>query len=345
MSRIACLWIITCLSSGLGAAQTPKAAPFSTPPDIAALVTSNRTSEAVQAAVQSPGSVEPGIQKLCATFDLLVNFRQLQQAGSVLDASEHFLDELEKSSPAVKVSRDPIRGRRLRLAGIELGDQKQYREAETKLREALAISVAARDAVLEAGVHNNLGYALHYQNRMEEAAAEYDRARQMAEEQNDSLRAGSYNFNLGQALLALQKPESAAEAFRRAEAQNSAAGRGSLEARSVIMRGIALARVNPQSPAAFQLYGKARTMFQDQGDDRNVGWALFLMAGHRNAEAQFLEAARYAEEAVPYLIKSDDKALLRNCYTLLSSVYSAASDSEKAEHYKRLAQSLPPEVK
>jgi tetratricopeptide (TPR) repeat protein len=322
-----------------GSAQDPKTKVPDATRDIVSLVLEGRIHQAVRTATESPGSAETALRKLMESVDLQITGRKIAEAETTLQAAATFLEEFEKADSKWEVAgaSDAIHGRRLRLKGIRLNDQKEYVLAETELRRALEISRRARDKVLEAGIHNNLGYALQFQEKLEEAMAEFESARQMAEAQKDDLRAGSYNFNLGQVLLSLGKPETALQAFQRAEAQNHTAGQTSVEARSIMFEGVTLMRSDPANPEILKRLEKARELFEKLGDDRNAGRTLSLAAENLVGFSRFAEAARYGEMAIPYLKKAGDVVALRTCYVLLSGVYVRLKDPEKSEQYRKLA--------
>jgi tetratricopeptide (TPR) repeat protein len=337
---LACCFVLTL--GGPAAAQAKKTSAAKTPSDVAALVMEGRMTEAARAAIKIPGSSGTAVRNLLESFDIQVTARKLDEAQSTLDSADRFLDELQKLQKNPEVSREPIRGRRLRLEGIRLNDEKQFSQAEAKLRQALEISRQIKDPVLEAGIHNNMGYSLQYQERFDEALAEYDQARQMAEAQKDDLRAGSYNFNMGQVLLQLRRSEAALEAYRRSETQNRAAGQASIEARAIMMQGMALSRIQIVSPEALKYFENARVLFEKQGDNRNAGWCYYLMGDHIAYSFKFAEAARYGELAVPLLRKAGDSAALRTCYAFLGDMYGRVPDPLKSEQYKKLAKELAP---
>ncbi len=336
--RLPIVLIVTLALAGQAAAQSKRSQAPAKAPEIPQLVMQGKIPEAVRA-VRSSQAGAAAVGQLLAEADLEVTARNLDRAQSILESTRQFLDALEKAKKANFPS-EGLQGRSLRLQGIRLSDAQEYAQAETTLRKALEVSIKAQDPVLEAGIHNNLGYAMQHQQKSVEAAAEYDTARQMAEAQKDDLRAGSYNFNHGLMLLQLRRNDAALESFRRAETQNRNAGQASLEARAILMQGVAMSRINSVSPEALKFFSQARSLFEKQGDDRNCGWALYLMGDHVAYSYKFDEAIRYGEMAVPFLKKAQDNAALVNCYNLLSDMYGRMKNAARSEEYKKLAEEL-----
>ena len=273
--------------------------------------------------------------------DLKITDRQIAQAGATLEAAERFVDEWARVKKGKDLSRDALKGRKLRLQGIELNDKKEYAKAEGILKQALEMSKQLKDPVLEAGVRNNLGYALRFQQKLEESAKEFETARQIAESQKDNLRAASYNLNLGDVLLQLDRAASAIDAFKRAEVQGKAASKSNVEARAILMQGLAQIRIVPAVPEPLRqepirLMEKAEKMFEEQGDDRNTGWALYLIADRMAYSMKFADAAALGERAIPYLSKAKDKEGLRRCYFLLMDMFNRLGDIAKSSKYKKL---------
>jgi len=308
--------------------------------EISALIAADKISEAIQKTEADPGSAPEALQAVMDEFDDFVTARKIAEAKRILSAARKFMEALQSSGAKEDSSHRALEGRHLRLQGIELSDAKKYREAETVLMQALEISQTVKDDVLEAGIRNNLGYSLRNQSKLEEAARQFDTARRMAEAQKDDLRAGSYNFNLGNALLSLARDTAAFEAFRRAADQNREARRESLVARSTLMKGIALSRINKVGEEPLKHFGDAQKMFEALSDDRNCGWSFYLMADHIAYSFKFADAAKLAEKAVPYLEKAEDTEGLIRCYTLLSDMYGRLQETEKATEYRQLARKL-----
>jgi tetratricopeptide (TPR) repeat protein len=306
---------------------------------ILALIEKDHIPEAVEKSKAAPAAALGALRMAMKNFDDLVTTRKIAQAKSLLTAALKFVEALQWGEKG-EATLLALEGRNLRLQGIELNDAKEYGEAEPLLRQALLKSQAAKDEVLEAGIRNNLGYSLRNQSKVEEASREFDAARKMAEAQNDSLRAGSYNFNLGNALLALGMNDPAFDAFKRAADQNREAGRKSLVARSTLMQGVVLSRISKVSEEPLKHFGDAQKIFETLGDDRNCGWSLYLMADHIAYRFKFEEAAELGEKAVPYMKKAEDKEGLLRCYTLLSDMHGRLQNTEKATEYRQLARKL-----
>jgi tetratricopeptide (TPR) repeat protein len=308
---------------------------------IQALLAQGKTAEAVRAARRAPGAAEAALRALLAEADLEITDRKIDDASLALQKAAAFAQAYNRANKAAPLAMDPLEGRRLRLEGIQLNDRKEYGKAEVVLRQALEIGVRAKDRSLEAGARNNLGYALRHQDKLEEAVAEFEAARLLAEGQNDLLRAGSYNFNLGEALLALYRNEPALQAFRRSAEQNAAASRKSLEGSAYLRQGVALSRINSVSPEAIRLFEKGRRIFEELGDDRNAGWSYYLAADH-SAYRNPAEAAAFAERAIPFFDRAGDKAGLLQIYQFLTDMYQRTGEKGKAQKYSDLARRAAP---
>jgi tetratricopeptide (TPR) repeat protein len=313
------------------------------PPSVQELIAQGKIRDAVRSASKAPATAAEAVNALLTQVDALVTERKIPEAKALLGNAEQFSAAAAKERKIGALPQDALRGRVLRLEGIQLNDRKEYSKAEGVLTQALDISKKAGDRTLEAGVRNNLGYALQHQeepdgqSKLEQAAKEFDAARQIAEEQKDLLRAGSYNFNLGSALLQLARPEPAFNAFKRSAEQNKAAANAPLEARATLMQGSALSKVNSVSPEPVKYFDAARKMFSALGDKRNAGWSYYLMADHTAYSMKFGEAAQMAEQAAPLLAAAGDKAALGACYSFLADMYGRIGNKDKAEEYKKLA--------
>ncbi len=328
------------------AAQTKKAkAPAAKQAaSVQSLVLAGKITEAVRQAERTPTGAQDALRALFGKADLEIAERQVTGAAATLDAAEKFADAWAKAKKGKPLPLDALKGRKLRLQGIQLSDNKQYAKAEAILKEALDLSKKSKDLVLEGGVHNNLGYALRHQDKMEAAATEFDTARQIAESQKDDLRGASYNFNLGEVLLQLDRTGFAISAFQRAEEQSKRASKPNLEALAIMRQGMAQGRLVSTAPASeaalrqepLRLLSKAEKMFEQQGDDRNTGWALFLMADQAAYGMKFADASALGERAISYLAKAKDKNGLHRCYFLLMDMYNKLGDTAKSEKYKKL---------
>jgi hypothetical protein len=311
------------------------------PPTIQELALQGKTTEAVRLAAKTPNGPQEALKGLLEIVDLKITDRQIDEARGTLAAAEKFADAWSNANKGKDLPREGLKGRKLRLQGIELSDKKEYDKAEAILKQALVVSKQSKDSALEAGVRNNLGYALRYQEKLEESAKEYETARQIAESQKDSLRAVSYNLNLGDVLLQLDRAGPAIDAFKRAEEQGKAASKPNLEARAILMQGVAQVRIVANGPELLRqeplrLMERAEKMFEQLGDDRNTGWALYLIADRTAYSMKFAEAAAIGERAIPYLAKAKDKTGLRRCYFLLMDLYNKLGDSAKSGKYKKL---------
>jgi tetratricopeptide (TPR) repeat protein len=343
---LATLLGVCCFGTKLGA-QDKSAKAAATPPALQDLIVQGKLPEAVRIATKSPKLVAGALKSIMDNVDIAITERRIGEAKAAMEAVDRFVAALPKKGKAAPTAlpNDAIQGRRARIAGIEFVDAKQYAEGETKLRQALELSKKAGDPVLEAGVHNNLGVTLRYQQsnsaeKGELAAAEFDTARKMAEEQNDLLRAGSYNFNLGQALLQLARPGAALEAFKRSAEQNKATGKTNLQARAIMFQGVSLSKIEVVSTEPVKYFEAAVKLFLNTGDNQNAGWSLFLMADHLAYGGKYNESASAGERALPYLVKANDKAGLLRCYNLLSDMYGRLDDKKRAESYKQKAAGL-----
>jgi tetratricopeptide (TPR) repeat protein len=331
-----------------GAANTPQGAKKSTP-TLQDLILQGKTADAVKLATKSPEQVAPLVKSTIEQADAQVADRKLSEAQTALRALDKFLESYPPASKEKEISPDRVRGRLFRIDGIQLNDQKQYVKAEEVLRKALELSKRADDKVLEAGIRNNLGIALQSQekpngeDRLEEAAKEFDMARELAEEQKDMVRAASCNFNLGRALQRLKRLDPALLAFRRAAEQSRSASRADIEARAVLYQGVVLSAINVASDEALKYFYQAEKMFETLGDKVNAGGSFRLAADHLAYQGKFPEAATLGERAAELFTSGGDKARLGNCYEFLADMYGrgkAAEDKAKAEKYKKLAAEL-----
>jgi tetratricopeptide (TPR) repeat protein len=307
---------------------------------VSEMVLNGKIDEAVKLTVPSPVSAESALNSLMARADTqIVNFK-IEDAMVTLGAAQKFAEAYDKANPMKKLPREALMGRHFRVQGIIFNNNGEFAQARDILKQALQISKNAQDPALEAGIRNNLGYALQNLKQFDDASKEFDTARQIAEQQKDDLRAGSYNFNLGVVLLDLANPERAIEALKRAESQNRAAGRTVLEARAILMQGVAVSRIDAKSEEALKLFRSAEAIFEKIGDNRNAGWSFYLMGDHVQNSMDYKRAAELGEKAVPLLTKADDKRGLQACYELLEKMYGNMGDKAKAESYKKLAEDL-----
>jgi tetratricopeptide (TPR) repeat protein len=309
-------------------------------PALQDLVLQGKIPEAARLASKSVAQAEDAVRKLLDLVDLQVTERQIAKAQATLQATESFVNACAKSGAAKNLSVVPIKGRKLRLQGIQLNDDKQFEKAEVILRQALDICKQIKDVRLEGGVHNNLGIALQFQEKLEEAAKEFESARQIAESQKDALRAGSYNFNLGKTLYQLGRHEQALQAFKRSAEQNKSASKTEMEARAIMMCGMAHSKFDVVNPEALRYFEQALKLFEQLGDKRNAGWVYYLMGDHVAYSQKFADGVAYGEKAVPLLAAAGDSAGLIPCYEFLSDMYARIGVKEKSEHYKKLAEDL-----
>jgi tetratricopeptide (TPR) repeat protein len=331
-------------SAGQAQAQKSKAAEAVPPASISDLVLQGKTNDALKLAVKTPAGLDGAWTSLFTSIDTQIVIRNLNDAQKNLDATKAFADACVKSKQVKVVPMDAIQGRQLRLNGIRLSDNKEFVKATDALKEALQLSKKAQDRALEAGVHNNLGFALQQQGQLPDAEKEYDLARRIAEDIKDYLRAGSSNFNLGMVLFDQQKFEDAKSAFARATEQNRAAGQARIEARSILMQGRVAGRLNTKTDDAVKFYQEAQSKFEKIGDDSNVGWCYYLMGEHSGFGGDFVKCAQYVEKGIPYFIKADDKESLRRSYDFLGLIYATMGEKEKADKYSKLAGDVAKEL-
>ena len=338
------------LRTSCAVAQSP-AAQEASRPDISLeqLILQSRTAEALAYAVKSPQEVPAAAKAILASSDQDVTDQRPDAAAVKLDALSSFLDAYDKGSKGTAVPREGVEGRRLRVQGIQLSNRKEPGKAEPVLRKALELARKAGDGFLEAGVHNNLGYALlsladeddkNAASRLEEAAKEFHEARSLAGAQEDPFRAGSYGFNLGQAQLRLQHFDDAAASFKLAAGNFLVAGKESLQARSMLYQGIALAGGNPITQEPLALYDDASRIFDKLGEDSYTGWSLFLKSEFLARAQLYAEAARTAERAELFLVKTGPKDRLAACYFLLSEAHTRLGNAERAEQYRQRLRDL-----
>jgi tetratricopeptide (TPR) repeat protein len=194
--------------------------------------------------------------------------------------------------------------------------------------------------VLEAAVHNNLGYALQSMDLLEDAVKEYDTARQMADEQKDNLRSGSANFNLGEVLYQLKRLDPALVAFKRAAEKSRAASRPDIEALAIRKQAVVMNAQDRRSAEAIRVFQEAETLFEKIGDHQNAGWTYYQMGDSLAYNMSFQQAAEYGEKALTLLTKANYKPGLQRCYEFLGDMYGRLGDIPKAEKYKKQAKEL-----
>jgi tetratricopeptide (TPR) repeat protein len=345
---VAGLLLIPCLIAA-GQKKAAKTPPAKSAPTLDQLVFAGKIPEAVRLATKTPESVNALLKGTFAQVDVQITDRKLPQAQTALESIDKFLSAYGAANKGKEISADAVKGRILRIQGIQLTDQKQYAKSEEVLRKALEFSKKANDGTLEGGIHNNLGVALQSQTqpegevKLEAAAREFDAARQIAEEQKDVLRGAAYNFNLGRALQRLNRPTPALEALRRSAEQSKSASKPDIEARAILYQGVSLGIINIAGDEALKYFTLAERMFESQGDNVNAAGSYRLMADHMAYQGKFPEAAAAGERAIPLFTAAADKARLLECYEFLVDMYNrskAPEDKEKAEKFKKLADEL-----
>jgi tetratricopeptide (TPR) repeat protein len=328
----------------------PAASAAKTPANaLDALVSQGKNADAVRLATRNPAIVLPFLKSRMDQIDLQITDRKIEEAKAAASAIEAFANAYRTASRRNDLPLSAIQGRVLRIEGISLANQKQYAKSEEVLEKALEVGKTSGDKALEAGIHNNLGYAMQFQQeagsdiKLLSATEQYEMARQMAEEQKDSLRAASYNFNLGIVLLTTRKYESALSAFKRSTEQAREVSRPNYEARGVLYQGITLSKINLAAKEQLEYFSNAARLFEKLGDARNAGWSYWLMAEQTAYTGDYKDAARCAELAEPFLTKANDKVGLLQCYEFLMDMYTRFQDEEskaKKEKYEKLSEEL-----
>jgi len=334
------------LLSNLGFAPAAKKAaqPASaTPPAIQSLILAGKAKEAARLAAKTKGAFDETMSKLLNDVDNQITDRKIADAQKEISAVDAFLNAYAAIDKAKVLPRDAVKGRLLRIEGIQLSDNKEYEKAETVLRQALQASQNAKDSLLEAGVHNNLGYALRSMRKPSEAAKEFAAAVQMAEAQKDDLRAGSYNINLGETQLEQDTPESALSSFKKAAEQNRAAGRPEREARALFLQATAMDYLDLKGNTLsiqkqnLDLYKQAADIYEKLGDERNAAATWYVMAETASNIKQWDQVTAYGEKALPYYVKAADRAGQHACYTILAEAYKGLRNKAKTDQYTKLA--------
>jgi tetratricopeptide (TPR) repeat protein len=334
------------LLSGLGFAATKQATtqPASKAlPTVQSLILAGKAKDAARLAAKTEGAFDEVTNKLLADVDNQITDRKIAEAQKTITAVDAFLNAYAALDKSKVLPRDAVKGRLLRVEGIQLSDQKKYEKAEAVLRQALEASQNAKDPALEAGVHNNLGYALRNMKKLPEAAKEFATAAQMAESQKDDLRAGSYNINLGETQLQRDAPEKALVSLKRAADQNRAAGRPEREARALFLQARAMDGLDfKRGTTTIQnqilaLYKQAVDIYEKLGDERNAALSWYMMAKTASSMRKWDQAAAYGEKALPYYVKVADRVGQHECYTILANAYKGLRNQAKADQNTKLA--------
>lgn len=310
------------------------------------LILKSDLTESLRLARQNPSEVTTALNDILEQVDGQITDRKIAEARSALTATDKFMDAYAAADSGKDGLKDSIKGRILRVEGIQLGDDKQYAKAEETLEKALELSRKSGDKRLEAGVHNNLAYALAGQDKADDAIVEYEVARRMAEQQQDLLRAGAYNFNLGFTLYRMGRNEAALGAFKRSAEQSRSVSKASMEARALLYEGITTGKITPTSKDAISYFAQAEKIYEQLADDRNTGFSLWMMAQQTAFAGDMMQARPEAERAIPFLIKAGDKETLYNCYQFLAMTYDLTKSDEdkaKAEKYRKLADGIKKE--
>jgi len=334
------------LSSGLVFATADKAKTQAAPTitaKVESLMLTGEVKEAARLAAKNKGAFDEVMAKLISDVDDQITDRKIEEASKTITALNAFLNAYVENNKAEDLLQEAVKGRLLRVEGIQLSDNGEYEKAEGILRQAMDLSQKAKDPVLEAGLHNNLGYALRNLKKEAEAVTEFNIAAQMAESQKDDLRAGSYNLNLGETLFLRDIPEKALVAFRKAADQNHAAGQPEREARAVFMQAAALDQLDLGSrntrvlKQILELYQQAEEIYAKLGEERNAAISWYRMAEKVSRAAKWDQAAAYGEKALPYFVKVADRAAQHACYTILADAYKGLRNTVKAEQNAKLA--------
>ncbi len=335
---LGCICVLSVWAGGQKKIASPR--PAKPIPEVYELILQGKIAEAVRLTSKSVPQAEGAVNKLFDMVDAQIVDREITKAQATLKSAESFLDAYAKAVPGKSISGNALKGRNLRIQGIKLNDAKEYGKAESTLRQALAVSLEAKDARLEGGIRNNLGFAMQAQGKLEDAVKEFEAARDIAEKQNDQLRAGSYNFNLGRTFFQLGRMDSALAAYKRSADQNKAAAKPDLEARATMMAGIAQSRQDSFTPEAMKYFQLAFKLFDQIGDKRNAAWCLYLMGDHTAYTQRFADAAAYGEKAVPLLKASNDTDALQKVYEFLSDMYGRTGAKDKSDQYRQLADEI-----
>jgi tetratricopeptide (TPR) repeat protein len=338
-NRLLLIAAVLALFSTLGQAQAKKTKAAETAPAVSIpdLVLKGKIDDAVKFAVKTPLAAESAFNSLMASADTQIVLRKIPDAQATLDAAQKFMDACDKTGRVKDLPKAALKGRQLRLQGIVLSNNLDFTKALEVLNQALLVSKSAKDLALEAGIHNNLGYARQKVDSLDEAAHEFDTARKIAEDQKDDLRAGSYNFNLGTALLDEEKFDAALAAFQRSAEQNKRAAQAGREARAIFMQARVITKIDPKKAEIMPLFQDAATRFEKLEDPANAGWSYFLMGDNARTNGDFKKAADLAEKALPFLTKAGDKLALQECYRHLALMYTTLGETAKAEKYDKLA--------
>jgi tetratricopeptide (TPR) repeat protein len=322
--------------------QTTKGKPAQTAPavSISDLVLQGKNTEAVKLAAKSATALETAWMSLFTSVDTQIVLRALTGAQKNLDAIDAFAKACEKSKQIKNIPSEAIAGRQLRLQGILLSDKGEYDKAAEILKQALERSLKAKDRALEAGVHHNMGFAIEHQGQIKEAEKEYDLARQIAEEIKDNLRAGSSNYNLGMVLFQENNFAAALEAFKRAAEQSRTSAQRNVEALAIMMQGRTAGKQDLKSNASLQLLQDAQGKFEKLGDNLNAGMCYYYMSEFCGYGNDFARAVQYAEKAIPYLEKLDNKSPLQKLYDNLGVMYALLEKKDKSNEYVQRAQEL-----
>jgi tetratricopeptide (TPR) repeat protein len=321
-------------------ASKAKAAAKAPAVTVAELVTQGRIAEAVKLAAKSPGAAQSAMNSLMSSADAQIVVRKTAEAQAILDSAQKFVDAYDKTGKMKELPRDALKGRQVRLQAIEFSNQGDYAKSEAFLRQALKISKDAKDPVLEAAVHNNLGYALQSMDLLEEAVKEYDTARLMADEQNDNARSGTANFNLGETLYKLKRLDPALAAFKRAAEKGRAASRPDIEALAIRKQAIVMGALDPHNAEAIRVFQEAETMFEKIGDHQNAGLTYHQMGESLAYNMSYRQAAEYGEKALTLLTKANHKPSLQRCLEFLGDMYGRLGDIPTAEKYRKQAKEL-----
>jgi len=334
------------LSSGLVFATADKAktqTASTITAKIESLILAGEVKEAARLAEKNKGAFDEVMAKLISDVDDQVTDRKIGEAKNKITAIDAFLDAYAAVDKAKTLPRDAVKGRMLRIEGIQLNDNKNYGEAEPVLKQALEMSQRAKDPLLEAGVHNNLGYSLRYQNKLAEALEQFSIAVKMAESQKDDLRAGSYNINLGETQLLRDSPGKAVASFKNAVTQNHTADQPAREARALFMQARAMGLMDLKGGSAailkqcLQLYKQALDLYEKLGEEGNVSLCWFAMADKTATAKKWDLAAAYAENALPHYVEVKDRPMQNACYSLLAEAYKQLGNPAKAAQNLKLA--------
>ncbi|CCK27358.1 AfsR family transcriptional regulator [Streptomyces davaonensis JCM 4913] len=174
--------------------------------------------------------------------------------------------------------------------GVFLRWRRYHDDCLTVAWAALEAAQGAKDLFLESGAWNDVGLALRYMDRVEEAIAAHTRARELMETTGDrTFEATAWN-NLGLALMRADRIEEAIHAHARARNLSRGVGNRTEEAMALNNLGTALKEAG-RTEEAIDAHSHARDLYQAVGDRHREGTAW-------NNLGNALERAGRTDEAI-----------------------------------------------